>query len=215
MAKSVRVGPTEIDRDQKPTTGCIQYASLFQDPLIEEPPRAGAAASQRRRYATLANQAAQICSDCPLRRSCLYTAVAEHDVAGIVAGTTQRERAAIRRDLNITVEPENFDVLAGASPMNRPVDHQEVVRMHRANPGESLDRIADRLGCSLSTVKRHLRQERQWADGADEQQQPGGQQRPTTAQVMAAADRVVTSGRASRRGSGHGRPSGVPYQGAA
>lgn len=213
MAKSVRVGPTEIDRDQKPTTGCIQYASLFQDPLVEEPPRAGAAASQRRRYAALADQAAQVCADCPLRRSCLYTAVTEHDVAGIAAGTTQRERAAIRRELEITVEPENFDALAGASPSNRPVDHQEVVRMHRANPGESLDRIADRLGCSLSTVKRHLRQERRRTDPSA--QPAAGTRRPTLSEVMAAAERVVTTGRASRRGSVRDQPSSLPYAGAA
>ncbi len=43
---------------------------------------------------------------------------------------------------------------------HRPVDHAEILRLRRAYPDESLEKLARRLGCSLSTVKRHLRQER-------------------------------------------------------
>ena len=46
---------------------------------------------------------------------CLYRAVVEHNVVGYVAGTTQPQRAQIRRSLGITVEPEDFDTLAGAN----------------------------------------------------------------------------------------------------
>jgi DNA invertase Pin-like site-specific DNA recombinase len=81
-------------------------------------------------------------------------------VYGFVAGTTARQRQEIRAELGVTVEPEDFDTLAGVTAPNRQVDHAEVVRLRTANPGESLESIAQRLGCSLSTVKRHLRRAR-------------------------------------------------------
>ena len=63
--------------------------------------------------------------------------------------------------------PEDFDSLAGVVGGQRTVDHDEVVRLRRAHPDESLERIARRLGCSLSTVKRHLRRERNEPAAAD------------------------------------------------
>jgi hypothetical protein len=84
----------------------------------------------------------------------------EYDVAGYVAGTTPPQRAQIRRRLHINVEPEDFDSLAGVTRRHRQVNHSEVVRLRNANPNESLETFAQRLGCSLSTVKRHLRRER-------------------------------------------------------
>ena len=100
------------------------------------------------------------CQACPLVVDCLYRAVVEYDVAGYVAGTTPSQRAQIRHRLDITVEPENFDTLAGISGRHHQVNHSEVVRLRNANPDESLEMLAQRLGCSLSTVKRHLRRER-------------------------------------------------------
>ena len=84
----------------------------------------------------------------------------EHDVAGYVGGTTPAQRARIRGRLRITVAPEDFDTLAGVTGGHRQVDHDEVVRLRHAHPDESLETLAHRLGCSLSTVKRHLRRER-------------------------------------------------------
>jgi DNA-binding MarR family transcriptional regulator len=150
---------TFVDHTQN-ATGCVRNAALFQDRLMEEPPTSSAPATLRHRYASLTEQAAEVCAACPLQQTCLYDAVVTHDVAGFVAGTTQRQRSQIRRRLNISVEPEDFDTFAGATARNRPVDHEEVVRLRRANPDETLESIAQRLGCSLSTVKRHLRRER-------------------------------------------------------
>jgi hypothetical protein len=108
----------------------------------------------------LHRQADAVCGACPVFSECLYRAVVEHDVSGFAAGTTERERTEIRRLLAVTVEPEDFDTLAGVTRTHRQVDHDEVVRLRKANPQESLERLAHRLGCSLSTVKRHLRRER-------------------------------------------------------
>jgi hypothetical protein len=66
------------------------------------------------------------------------------------------------------------------------VDHDEVVRLRAANPDESLERLAQRLGCSLSTVKRHLRQER----GAVRTRKPP-RPMPSMRHVLAAARRVL------------------------
>ena len=178
-------------------TGCVQFAQLFQDPMLEEPPNAGASASSRHRLAELERQATALCNACPLMSACLYVAVVRHDVAGFVAGTTKKQRAEMRARLAVTVEPEDFDTLAGVARHHRQVDHAEVVRLRHANPNESLEQLAQRLGCSLSTVKRHLRSERQ-APAA--RTLPAGR-RPSEAEVMAAYCEV-TSGR-------HWLPDGV------
>jgi Transcription factor WhiB len=139
---------------------CVELASVFQNPLLEEPTGSDATVPMRRQYRTLVARAQEACFDCPLLAPCLYAAVVQHDVAGYVGGTTPAERARIRRALRITVAPEDFDTMAGVTGGHRQVDHDEVVRLRHAHPDESLETLAHRLGCSLSTVKRHLRRER-------------------------------------------------------
>ena len=175
------------------TARCVELAAVFQDQLLEEPPSTGASAALRRRRLALITIAKAACRECPLITDCLYRAVVEYDVAGYVAGTTPPQRALIRRRLDITVEPENFDTLAGAARRNRQVNHSEVVRLRNANPHESLDQLAQRLGCSLSTVKRHLRRERR--EPTTRTDQP----KPTVADVLAAAAIVSSSSILSRR----------------
>lgn len=60
----------------------------------------------------------------------------------------------------MSVEPEDLDTLAGVMRGGRQINHQEVLRLRQANPHESLEVLAMRLGCSLSTVKRHMRRAR-------------------------------------------------------
>jgi AraC-like DNA-binding protein len=146
--------------DTRTTAACVNYADVFQSPMLETPPPTGCSTDLRRQHAALERLAEEVCGSCPLRASCLYEAVVDHDVAGYVAGTTARQRHKIRDLLTIRVEPEDFDSIAGVTGRHRQVDHDEVVRLRHANPHESLERLARRLGCSLSTVKRHLRQER-------------------------------------------------------
>lgn len=139
---------------------CASAPEVFQDPLVEDPPRAALSRADRERQTRLLAAARATCEACPLRTPCLYAAVVRHDVAGFVAGTTARQRNEIRRRLGIVVETEDLDTLAGVVGGARQIDHDEVMRLRRANPDETLEQLAQRLGCSLSTVKRHLRRER-------------------------------------------------------
>lgn len=170
---------------------CVEFDSLFQHPLME-----GQATpkdvDERRQQMMMQRKAENLCLECPLMTRCLYTAVVEHDVAGYVAGTTPRQRAEMRTLLGVKVEAEDLDTLAGVCAPNRQVDHDEVVRLRNANPFESLDSIAQRLGCSLSTVKRHLRRARTEGGAEEPRRVP-----PSLEQVMHAY-RTVTA-RASRR----------------
>lgn len=148
----------------KQARGCAEFSSLFQHPLMEEPPNTSAPADDRRQYMMMVRKAENLCLDCPLMVECLYNAVVRFDVSGYVAGTTTKQRLELRRRLGITVEPEDLDTLAGVTARHRQVDHDEVVRLRNANPHESLETLAHRLGCSLSTVKRHLRKHRSQAN---------------------------------------------------
>jgi AraC-like DNA-binding protein len=166
---------------------CLDQAAVFQHPLLEEPPTSAATASERRDHRRLEQHAAESCRRCPLLADCLYDAVVRHDVAGYAGGTTARERARIRSALGIVVTPENLDTLAGVTGGSRPVDHDEVIRLRAANPDESLERLAQRLGCSLSTIKRHLRRER----SGQAPVRTGVRPMPSTAEVLLAASRVL------------------------
>jgi AraC-like DNA-binding protein len=168
-------------------TGCVQFARLFQDPLLEEPPAPSAPVDLRRRSAALERAAGDLCQACPVLEQCLYAAVVEHDVTGYAAGTSRRQRAEIRGALRIRVEPEDFDTLAGVTRHHRQVDHGEVVRLRHANPHESLEQLAQRLGCSLSTVKRHLRHERQ----SPTIRELGARRLPSSAQVVHAYEQTT------------------------
>lgn len=173
-------------------TACVEFADLFLHPLLED--HSGASSQERREQAMMQRQAANLCAECPLRSKCLYDAVVNFDVSGFVAGTTARQRVEIRQRLGVRVQAEDLDTLAGVTASNRQVDHHEVVRMRKANPNETLDRIASRLGCSLSTVKRHLRKSR-----AESQTPKVEAAKPTEAQVQAALDALSAPRRPERR----------------
>ncbi|GAB3705712.1 WhiB family transcriptional regulator [Mariniluteicoccus flavus] len=177
------------DRTETTTVvrGCVENASLFQHPLLEEPPTASAPADDRREHMMLARKAENLCLECPLMQQCLYNAVVNYDVAGFVAGTTARQRQEMRNRLRITVQAEDLDTLAGVTARHRQVDHDEVVRLRNANPHESLEMLAHRLGCSLSTVKRHLRKHR----NESHQPKPVKKFVPSMAQVMQAYGDVL------------------------
>ncbi|MDN5770500.1 MAG: WhiB family transcriptional regulator [Microlunatus sp.] len=193
-----RVLPAPVGRAlahaQSASPACADQRGLFLDPALEQEPVPSASARLRRRYADLAHQATDVCAACPLLSACLYRAVVEYDVAGFVAGTTERQRQQIRSRLGVQVEPEDFDTLAGVVGGRRAVDHDEVVRLRRAHPDEGLERIAYRLGCSLSTVKRHLRQERNRPAAPSRPLRP----RPTQAEVRSAAGAILVKVSASR-----------------
>lgn len=134
---------------------CVQAGEIFQHPLVEEPPTGRHELAQR-----LADRAVALCESCPLMEQCLYNAVVEHDVAGVAGGTTGPQRTRIRRLLGLRVDREDLSDFAGTTREGGRLTHADVTRARRADPDATLEIIAERLGCSLSTVKRHLRQAR-------------------------------------------------------
>lgn len=177
-------------------TPCSMHIELYLDPLLEEPPvRSTAPKETWREYERLVNAARGSCSTCPLLADCLYKAVAQADVSGYVGCTTPKERIAIRKLIGVKVESEDLDSYAGARGSRAPVDHEDVLRMRAQHPDESLESIAGRLGCSLSTVKRHLRRARNETGG------PGDaiERLPTMDEVFDAFDQVVEGNRARSR----------------
>lgn len=197
MTSAIRTSAhtTDAARTRSSVRSCVENAALYQHRLLEEPPTGSAPAAQRREHMMLARKAENLCIECPLMQQCLYNAVVKHDVAGFVAGTTERQRIEMRNRLRITVQAEDLDTLAGVTARHRQVDHDEVVRLRNANPHESLEMLAHRLGCSLSTVKRHLRKHRSQAS----EPKPTKRFVPSMAQVLHAYAEVLRHRPAVRR----------------
>lgn len=170
------------------TPGCVAEATLFQHPCVEDgvPPRTPADASLRAR-------AAAVCRSCPLAARCLYDAVVGHDVAGIAGGTTPHQRRQIRALLGLPAASRGLDVVPGVGRPGRPVSREEILRLRRAHPQATLEQIAGRLGCSASTIKRHLREER---TGHSDLSVPPGPP-PSLRAVLDAAATVRTRRRAT------------------
>lgn len=173
---------------------CTSHLEVYLDPRLEGPPptRSSASAQSWNSYQGLVQQARSICAGCPLLTECLYEAVVHSDIAGYVACTTPPERQAIRRHLGVTLQTEDMDAVAGARTARGPVEHAEVLRVRAAYPDDSLGMLARRLGCSLSTVKRHMRRAR--AEVPSQRTEPGvPEQRPapTMESVFDAFELVV------------------------
>lgn len=169
---------------------CAVDIDLYLDPLLEDPPARSSASRQTwAQYESLVSRARRSCAGCPLLADCLYKAVVQVDVSGYVGCTTPNERRAIRTWIGVSVRPEDLDAYAGTRGDRQPVEHDDVLRMRAAHPDESLEWIGERLGCSLSTVKRHLRRARREAaaGGVDEP----AEELPTMDEVFEAFEAVV------------------------
>jgi len=177
-------------------TACATDTDLFLHPLLEEPPSRSAASRESwSEYEALVRRARSACSACHLLADCLYKAIAQTDIAGYVGCTTPAERAAMRRLIGVRLAAEDFDAYSGARGARQPVDHDTVLRTRAAFPDDSLESIAERLDCSLSTVKRHLRRARRAAaTGADPSTRPR-QRLPSMDEVFDAFEQVVDQDR--------------------
>lgn len=168
-------------------TACSVHTDLYLHPLLEDPPASRAAASLQQTYAELVGAARAFCAACPLLVDCMYKAVVQTDVSGYVGCTTARERQRIRELLGVRVDVDEMDAFAGTRGARQPVEHSDVLRMRAAHPDDSLDMLATRLDCSLSTVKRHLRRARSEATAGAA---GGARQIPTVEAVLDAFDEV-------------------------
>ncbi len=169
-------------------TPCMTYTNVFLHPLLDDTQPASKQSS-RREQAMLRTQADKLCASCPIQAQCLTDAITKFDVSGFVAGTTKRQRQDIRSRLGVVVSDDDFDTYAGVNS-GRQFDRNEIHRLRVANPNEPLSAIAARVGCSVSTVKRHLR--RIESDGLVPSPRKA---QPTEAQVMRAAEEVKNGGR--------------------
>ncbi|KAA1424968.1 transcription factor WhiB [Mumia zhuanghuii] len=104
------------------------------------------------------DRAVEACAGCPLLVQCLYRAVVDDDVAGYAACTSPQDRAEIRTRLGVTVTAPDIDRIAGVRSSGSPIDHEAILATRRAYPNDTFAQLAERLGCSLSTIKRHLRE---------------------------------------------------------
>ncbi|MGV8846453.1 WhiB family transcriptional regulator [Tessaracoccus sp.] len=161
----------------------MTFTNVFLHPLLDDTQPASKP-SNRREQTMLRTQAEKLCASCPIQEQCLTNAITKFDVSGFVAGTTKRQRQEIRHRLGVVVSDDDFDAYAGVNS-GRQFDRNEIHRLRVANPNEPLSAIAARVGCSVSTVKRHLRRiERDGLTPTPRRAQP------TSADVMRAADEV-------------------------
>ncbi|MET0929227.1 MAG: HTH domain-containing protein [Aeromicrobium sp.] len=101
------------------------------------------------------------CAGCPLMVACLYRAVVEVDVSGFAACTTEHDRQVIRRQLGIEVQQSSTTPYGAPRVGGGPVSHEAVMAARQAYPKDTCHQLAERLNCSTSTIKRHLRRARE------------------------------------------------------
>lgn len=132
------------------------------------------------------------CAGCPMLVDCLYRAVVEFDVSGFVACTTEADRAVIRRQLGIEVTQPTTAPYGTARLGGGPVSHETVLATRQAYPKDTCQQLAERLGCSTSTIKRHLRRAREAAQ--EPTPEPVAARRtPTVDEVLDAFDGLESS----------------------
>ena len=188
------IQPTPASPGEAVEPECATNPDLFLHPILDTPPaRSKVTKAAWTEYRDLLRQARDACASCPLFVDCLYTAVAQVDVAGFVGCTTPRERKQIRSELGVSVASEDLDAAAGVRGERRPIDHEAVLAMRAAHPDESLEELASRLECSLSTVKRHLRRARREAAGdvVPDRPKPKDPDLPTVDDVLDTFDDVI------------------------
>ena len=168
---------------------CVDAPEQFLDERLQTAPNTHAEAVA---LAAARAKVHRLCAACPLMVDCLYRAVVEVDVSGYVACTTEAERAGMRRALGIDVAPAPLMTFGAPRVGGGPVSHEAVLTMRQAHPKDTCQQLAERLGCSMSTIKRHLRREReQQATSEESVHQP--QRVPTVEEVLDAFDALDTA----------------------
>jgi hypothetical protein len=132
------------------------------------------------------------CAACPLLVDCLYRAVVEVDVSGYAACTTEAERVLIRERLGIEVVRSTLTPYGAPRVGGGPVSHEAVLTSRQAYPKDTCQQLAERLGCSTSTIKRHLRREREQRE-AERPDPTVPVNLPTIDEVLDAFDALETS----------------------
>lgn len=147
--------------DDTTTPPCAFEPEVYLDELLESPPaRTDITAAEWEKLTVKRATAHRQCAGCPLMVDCLYRAVVTMDVSGYVACTTESDRQVIRRRLGIEIQQPNTMSYGAARVGGGPVSHEAVMTARQAYPKDTCHQLAERLGCSTSTIKRHLRRAR-------------------------------------------------------
>jgi len=143
------------------TPPCILEPEVFHDDYLHNPPaRHEVSRDEWQKIAVNRATAHRQCAGCPLMVECLYRAVVEMDVSGFVACTTEVDRHKMRAELGIQVAQPAFP-FGGARVGGGPLSHDAVMVMRHAYPKDTCGQLAERLDCSTSTIKRHIRRARE------------------------------------------------------
>ncbi|AXT86371.1 transcription factor WhiB [Aeromicrobium sp. A1-2] len=146
----------------KTTPPCATTPEVFHDELLHSPPaRTDITAAEWEQLAVKRAAVHRQCAGCPLMIDCLYRAVVEVDVSGYAACTTEIDRQQIRHRLGIVIQQPSSVPYGAARVGGGPVSHESVMTVRHAYPKDTCHQLAERLGCSTSTVKRHLRRARE------------------------------------------------------
>lgn len=168
---------------------CADDPSIFLDELLQAPPaRNGQTAAALRVLQAKRQAAHRQCAACPVFVECLYRAVAEVDVAGFVACTTESDRRLMRRRLGISVRELETPAFGAPRTGGGPVNHEAVMSLRQTYPQDTCQQLAERLGCSTSTVKRHLRKAREESGSDTPMHAPAPAARPSIDDVLDAFD---------------------------
>jgi hypothetical protein len=144
------------------TPPCADVPEVYQDEMLHSPPaRSEITAAEWDLLAVKRASAHRQCAGCPLMVDCLYRAVVEVDVSGFVACTTESDRLVIRRQLGIEVQQSTTTPYGAPRIGGGPVSHEAVMAARQAYPKDTCHQLAERLNCSTSTIKRHLRRARE------------------------------------------------------
>lgn len=149
------------------TTSCTTHADLFR--LLEDLSGIGVDdemldgdqlamfSDEEADFRDALNEARELCAACPLLESCLFAAVSDHAVKGIVAGTTETDRDRLRSHLGLKPFPEeDNDIYLMVRRAHDEVDPEKVAAMTAAGEMTQAE-MAETLGCSTRTVRRKQR----------------------------------------------------------
>ncbi|MEU1824131.1 WhiB family transcriptional regulator [Streptomyces abikoensis] len=98
-----------------------------------------------------------ICAACSLLEQCLFAAVTDRAVEGVVAGTTESDRERLRSRLGLKPpEPEDNDIYILPRRPHDAVDPDRITGMAKAGMMSQAE-MAEELGCSTRTIRRRQR----------------------------------------------------------
>ena len=173
---------------------CADSPEAFLDENLQTTSVTTLSAAEREKLSATKAAIHRQCAGCPLLVDCLYRAVVEVDVSGYVACTTEAERVLIRERLGIEVVRSTLTPYGAPRVGGGPVSHEAVLTSRQAYPKDTCQQLAERLGCSTSTIKRHLRRDREQRKAeAEHSAQVIEANLPTIDQVLDAFDALETS----------------------